>query len=248
LDLKDQLFAECIGSRPVRNLNSYFANEKKAMQIQEHILTTIPVFNITDKLVEVITFFEDTTFSHVAIQENERFIGLLTENDLASFKAEEIVEKFRYDLETFHANPKTSWLDLLEIFARNEANILPILDEKHAVIGYYDLNDIVSVFIDTPFFTEPGGILVISKGLKDYSFSEVAQIVESNNNKLLGAFITESENDMVQITLKLNAQNLNEVIQTFRRYNYTIESGSNDDQFLEDLKKRSDYLDTYLNV
>ena len=78
--------------------------------------------------------------------------------------------------------------------------------------------------------------------------SEIAQIVESNNTKLLGAFITNSENDRVQVTCKISAENLNDVIQSFRRYSYTIVFGNNDDQFLEDLKERSAYLDKYLNV
>jgi len=88
------------------------------------------------------------------------------------------------------------------------------------VIGYYDLTDFMGVFIDTPFFTEPGGILVVSKGVKDYSFSEIAQIVESNNARFIGGFITEMQNDVVQVTIKVG----------------------------KDLKQRSDYLDKYLNV
>ncbi|MEO0902838.1 MAG: acetoin utilization protein acuB, partial [Bacteroidota bacterium] len=34
----------------------------------------------------------------------------------------------------------------------------------------------------------------------------------------------------------------------FRRYNYTIVFGNSDDQFIEDLKQRSDYLEKYLNI
>lgn len=90
--------------------------------------------------------------------------------------------------------------------------------------------------------------MVVSIGIKDYSFSEIAQIVEGNNARLLGAFITDSQNDIVEITLKVGTQSLNEVAQTFRRYNYTIVFGNSDDQFMEDLKQRSDYLEKYLNV
>ena len=89
---------------------------------------------------------------------------------------------------------------------------------------------------------------MLAKGIKDYSFSEIAQIVESNNTKLIGGFITDMKNDVVQVTIKIGSSNLNEITQTFRRYNYTILYGNNDDQFLEDLKQRSDYLDKYLNV
>jgi len=125
---------------------------------------------------------------------------------------------------------------------------MPVLDEKDQILGYYNLPDVVSVFIDTPFFTEPGSILVIAKGIKDYSFSEIAQIVESNNTKLLGGFITGSENDVIQITIKMGTANNNEILQSFRRYNYNVLFGNGDDQFLEDLKQRSDYLDKYLNI
>lgn len=218
------------------------------MYIQDQIVTNVPIFEVSETLKDVIKFFEETTFSHVAVTENGVYLGMLSENDLACFEPNKTIEEFRYELESFFVVKETAWLDVLEMFSRNESNILPVLDENQMVLGYYNLEDIVSVFIDTPFFREPGAILVISTGIKDYSFSEIAQIVESNNARLLGAFITDSENDVVQITLKIGTQSLNEVTQTFRRYNYSIIFGNSDDQFLEDLKQRSDYLEKYLNV
>ena len=73
------------------------------------------------------------------------------------------------------------------------------MDAKNNYIGYYQLIDIISLFNGTPFFSEPGGIIVIEKGQNDFSFSEVSQIVESNNAKLLGAFISKNKNDLTQI-------------------------------------------------
>jgi len=218
------------------------------MYIQDQIIANIPVFELGETLGKVIQFFEETTHSHVAVSENGQFLGLLSENDLDCFEKEKKIEGFRYELETFSVTLETAWLDVMELFSRNEANILPVLDPHQKVLGYYRLEDIVRTFIDTPLFREPGAILVISTGSRDYSFSEIAQIVEGNNARLLGAFITESDNDLVQVTLKIGAQSLNQVIQTFRRYGYTIVSGNSDDQFMEDLKQRSEYLEKYLNV
>ena len=218
------------------------------MEIQSHINTSIPVFNVEDSLKKVIHFFEEHTFSHVAVEENGVFLGVLCENDFESFKSDKKIEDYKYILENFFVRKTTLWLDVLEAFARNEANLLPVLNERNAIIGCYDLTDIVGTFIDTPFFTEPGGILVVEKGMKDYSFSEIAQIVESNNTKFIGGFITDMHNDVVQITIKIGTTNLNEITQTFRRYNYNIIFGNNHDQFVENLKERSDYLDKYLNV
>lgn len=218
------------------------------MNIQSHLINTLPVFKLNDSMENIVRFFKDTTYSHVAISENDKFIGVISENDMEEFNVATTLEDFRYTLEAIFVNKETSWLDVLEAFSRNEANVIPVLDDDATVLGYYELNTIVSIFIDTPFFTEPGGILVIAKGIKDYSFSEIAQIVETNNTKIIGAFITDTRNDLIQITLKIGSENLNDVIQTFRRYNYNILFGNNDDQFLEDLKERSAYLDKYLNV
>ena len=102
--------------------------------------------------------------------------------------------------------------------------------------------------IESPFFNETGGELVVEKGINDYSFSEICQIVESNNVKLYGAFVSKIENDVVEITIKVGNTSLSDIIQTFRRYSYNIISGHEDDAFLEDLKERSDYLKKYLNI
>ena len=103
-------------------------------------------------------------------------------------------------------------------------------------------------FNETPFFSEPGGILIVEKGIQDYSFSEISQIVESNDAKLLGAFISKIENDVAQITLKIGNTSLNDVTQTFRRYSYNIIAGHEDDTYIKSLKDRSKYLDKYLNI
>ncbi|SHJ78355.1 hypothetical protein SAMN04487911_1373 [Arenibacter nanhaiticus] len=218
------------------------------MDIQNNILTTIPVFKVGDALKEVVDFFKEGDYSHIAVVENGLFLGVLAENDLESFDVSKKIEDIRYHLEKFFVLRDFSWLDVLEVFSKNDANLMPILDQESMVVGYYDLKDVVDRFMDTPFFTEPGGVLVLAKGVNDYSFSEIAQIAESNNAKLIGGFISDIRNDVIEITIKIGTTNLNEIIQSFRRYNYTIIFGNDDDQFMEELKQRSDYLDKYLNV
>ena len=213
------------------------------MQIQEHIISNIPVFKLDEPLEKLVQFFMESTFSHVAIVEKNKFLGVFNENDLEGFEVDKKIGDYRYNFESFFVRKETSWLDVLAAFARNEANLLPVLGDKDEVLGYYYLTDIVSIFIDTPFFAEPGGIIVIAKSIKDYSFSEIVQIVESNNCKFIGGFISEMRDEVVQVTIKISNTNLNEVVQTFRRYNYNILSGNIEDLFIEDLKKRSDYLD-----
>ena len=88
----------------------------------------------------------------------------------------------------------------------------------------------------------------MEKPATDYSMSQITQIVESNNGKLLGVFVSEANAEKVQVTIKITLGGMNEIIQTFRRYNYEIISEHNEDNYLNNLKERSEYLDKYLNI
>ena len=90
--------------------------------------------------------------------------------------------------------------------------------------------------------------IVIQKHYLDYSISEISQIVESNNCKLLGVFVSSMKNDIAEITIKASAGNINEIIQTFRRFGYVVVSEHNQDSYLNELKDRSAYLDKFLNI
>jgi len=218
------------------------------MPLREYIINDIKPLQTTDSIDDVQQLFNQLTYSHIPIVRDSIYIGCMSENDAHCFESNKSIVDYLYVLEGFFVRSQTVWLDVLEAFAQNDSNIMPVLDEKNNYIGYYELNDIISLFNETPFFAEAGGIIIVEKGYNDYSFSEVCQIVESNNAKLLGAFISKIENDVVQITLKIGSAGLNDIIQSFRRYSYNIVSGHEDDAFLKNLKDRSDYLDKYLNL
>ena len=211
------------------------------MQLQDFVINDIKPLSITDNISDLQLLFNQLTYSHIPI-------GCISETDGHCFDGAKSINDCKYASEGFFVRPSTNWLDVLEAFAQNDANIMPVLDQYNKYLGYYELNDIMHLFNETPFFSEPGGILIVEKGVNDYSFSEISQIVESNDAKLLGAFISKMDGDLVQMTIKIANASVNEVIQTFRRYSYNIVSGHEEDSYIESLKERSKYLDKYLNM
>lgn len=218
------------------------------MELQDYIINDIKPLSVTDKVSDLQLLFNQLTYSHIPIEDNGVYMGCISETDAHCFEGANIINDCNYAIEGFYVRPSTIWLDILEAFAQNDANIMPVLDENNTYLGYYELSDIIHLFHETPFFSEPGSILIVEKGINDYSFSEISQIVESNNAKLLGAFVSQMDGDLVRITLKIGNTSFNEVIQTFRRYSYNIISGHEDDSYIESLKERSQYLDKYLNI
>ena len=71
--------------------------------------------------------------------------------------------------------------------------------------------------------------------------------MESNNISLLGVYISKQNTDTTQITLRLNSEEVNELIQSLRRYKYKVLSHNKDDMMIEEYKNRADYLDKYLS-
>ncbi len=218
------------------------------MQLQEFIINDVQPLSITDKISDLQLLFNQLSYSHIPIQKDGIYMGCISDTDAHCFDGAISIADCNYAVEGFYVRDSTNWLDVLEAFGHHDTNIMPILDKYNTYIGYYELNDIIHLFNETPFFSEPGGIVIVEKGINDYSFSEISQIVESNDAKLLGAFISKMDGDLVKVTIKISNASLNEVIQTFRRYGYNIVSGHEDDTYLESLKERSQYLDKYLNM
>ncbi|MEO6176198.1 MAG: CBS domain-containing protein [Flavobacterium circumlabens] len=216
-------------------ITNYITNDFRAIDSQETIAS-------------VQDFFADVSFSHFPVLEDGIFIGSIAADDVETFDTDKKAIDYKYTLERFFARKSMIWLDLLEVFAKNHTNTIPVLDENNSYIGYYEMEDIMKFFKDTPFLKEQGGIIIVQKGIVDYSMSQITQIVESNNGKILGCFISEADMENVQITVKIGLGAMNEIIQTFRRYNYEIVSEHQEDTYINSLKERSDYLDKYLNI
>ena len=219
------------------------------MQTSDYIAKDVKALTLSSTVKEAQHLFNILTFTHLPIVENNNYLGVVSEADVSTLEEpDRTLGEFRYLFNTFFADENANWFELLKEFASNETSIIPVINEEKKYIGYFELSDILNVFNHTPFLNEPGAILVVSKHVKDYSFSEIAQIIESNNGKLLGAFVSQIADEIAEITIKLNDPDLNNTIQSFRRYEYTILTGIHEDEYLKSLKERSEYLQKYLNI
>ena len=218
------------------------------MKTNLYIVREIEPFDTTIKVKEAQIHFNELTYTHFPVVKDGVYLGCVSEADIRCLESEKELSEYLYTLEGFFAREHDNWLHILESFAQRQSNIMPVLDSENKYIGFFELSDIMNLFNETPFLSEPGNVLIVEKGALDYSFSEIAQIVESNNAKILGSFISEMENDVVEITIKISDSDINNIVQTFRRYSYNIVSNHQEDTFLENLKERSKYLEKYLNM
>lgn len=218
------------------------------MDIKPYILNEIEIPQFNSTVSKVLEIFNEFPYSHLPVMQEKTYMGCIPVADARIFDADKPIENYQYALEGFFVRDYDNWIDVLHTFSKNDSNIMPVLDAENQFLGYLELQDIMNLFTESPFLNNPGGIVVVEKGLKDYSFSEICQIIESNGTHVLGAFVSGMENDRAQITIKTGATPFNAIFQTFRRYGYEVISQHPEDAFSSSLEDRSRYLDKYLNI
>lgn len=219
------------------------------MQTINYILKDIRPFVLKDNIGTMKEYFQEYPHSHLPVVDNNLFYGAISRREIEIIQSDSVtLNDLRLHIEPFYATENLNWFEVLQNFATHNTNFMPVLNAGKEYAGYFELDDFLNLFKCTPFLHEEGVILAVAKNVNDYSFSEIAQIVESNNANLLGIFVSKIKDEMAHITLKLSLHDINNTLHSFRRYNYEILNEFEKDKYLEELNERSNYLQKYLNI
>ncbi len=210
------------------------------MIAKDLISDVVPVLRETDTGIQALNWMEISRVSHLPIVKGDEFLGLISDSDIYDLnEAEEPIGSQKISLFSPYVNEDHHIYDVIEIISRLKLTVIPVLEDEKTYVGLITLNDLMQ-YIDRIFSVrEPGGIIVLDLNSVDYSLSEISQIVESNDAKILSLYVNSStDSRKIELTIKINRTNLTSIIQTFLRYDYTIKTtyvrddGMND--FMED--------------
>ena len=107
------------------------------MPLDQYIINDLKPFDLNTPIRELQEVFNQLTYSHVPIQKDGIYIGCLSETDVYCFDANQKVEDVLYAIEHFNVHQSTIWLDILDMFALNDSNIMPVLDKNNNYLGYF---------------------------------------------------------------------------------------------------------------
>lgn len=219
------------------------------MNVNDYILKEIEALTLNSSIKSAQKLCKDLPITHIPIVENNKLIGCFAEADIQAIEnLNKKLKDYSYLLSHFYTDEKASLLELISLFSEHNSNLIPVLDKNQNYIGYYELSDILGVFANSPFLHRDNETLIVERNKVDFSMSQISQIVESNNAKLLGIYVSYETIDTIRVTLKIASKELNEIIQTFRRYDYHVITKHVDDEYLEELKDRANYFKKYINI
>jgi predicted transcriptional regulator len=211
----------------------------------------VPALRTSDSGQKALYWMDIFRISQLPIVNNEDFLGLISDKDIYDFNmAEEPIGNHNLSLFSPFVTENQHVYEVIEMASRLNLSIVPVLDHKNHYRGVITQNDLIHYFADFSALKEPGAIIVLDLHAQDYSLSQISQIVESNDAKILSMYISShSASTRMELTLKINRTDLTSIIQTFTRYNYTIHSTYMDHDDMESLyENRYDLFMKYLSI
>ncbi|HBF87799.1 MAG TPA: hypothetical protein DDX39_04075 [Bacteroidales bacterium] len=211
----------------------------------------IPALKTSDTGQTALNWMELFRISHLPIVNNKDFLGLVSDTDIYDQNiSEEPVGNHKLSLFNPSVFENQHIYEVIEIFSRLKLTTLPVLDKNKKYLGLISLTDLLHNFSNISALKNPGSIIVLELNEHDYYLSQITQIIEGNDAKVLSLYITSKPNSTkMEVTIKVNTTDLSRITQTFERYDYTIkETFQENNTVNEILQSRFDSFMNYMNI
>lgn len=220
------------------------------MLANELINSDVVPLRTSDNAMLALSLMEEYKTTHLPIVNSGNFLGIISESDIYSYNQfEEAIGAHPINKRNISVSPDQHIFEVMEIIHKNQLSLVPVVDEKLHYLGSIVVSELPSILAEITGVNNPGGIIVLEMNIHDYSLGEIAQIVETNNRKILNSFVnTFNDSTKVEVTLKLNSVDVDSVIQTFQRYNYQVKAIYTESDLNDNLSDRYDSLMNYLNI
>jgi len=193
---------------------------------------------------------EEFKVSHLPVLKNGNFVGLISETDILDRKDLNLQLDVLFDhLPRPYVGENAHIYEVLAKMSEHRISVLPILDAQEKYIGCTSVHQLINLIANTASIKEVGGIIVLEMNQHDYSLAKIAQIVESDNAKILSSFImTSTDTTKIEVTLKISETELSRIIRSFERYDILVKASFQRSTDQDDLQFRYDALMNYLNI
>jgi CBS domain-containing protein len=214
------------------------------------ITNHVPPVKSNETIEKALFWMDEFRVNHLPVLEGKELVGVVSDamifdyNDLEDEISKlSFIGKIQFVRETSHL------FKVMEVITDHNLSVVPVLNSKNEYVGAISSTHLIHVFSNQLSLKEKGAVIVLEMNTADYQLSQVAQIVESNNAKILSTYLGSSpDSNQLSLTIKLNQAEINPIIQTFNRYDYTIKNIFTDQDFDDEFQHRLDNLMNYLKL
>ncbi len=215
------------------------------MYIRDFISRDYPSFKPEDSIETAAEVAAEFGFSHIFIESGDAFQGAISRAFLEE-SPEGTLDSLSMHYERFAVLEDASILDCVPLFHNFDANVVAIISATEEYLGYLSVDDVLGEFSRFPMFSENGAVLTLETPKRNYSLTEISQIVETEHARVYGVFISSYTDEHVQITLKISSDNLSSIDESLERHGYQVVNKYYTDEKELMLKDRFGFFQKFL--
>jgi acetoin utilization protein AcuB len=222
--------------------------------IAENLITqSIPTVTLDEIGSKVLTLMEIFRVSHLPVVVGKEYFGVVSDKDIYD------AENFDVKIEKYispillqpHVHTNQHIFEVAAVALGCGVSLVPVLGPDHTYLGSITRTDLAFRLTELFSSNEPGGIIVLELTEINYSLSQIAQIIEGNDARILSLYIHKPSpsSKELDVTIKVNVVDLSGIIQTFARYDYLIKATYMDQSQIKSLMDdRYDQFMKYINI
>tara|TARA_B100000809_G_scaffold266057_1_gene327127 strand:- start:8525 stop:9187 length:663 start_codon:yes stop_codon:yes gene_type:complete len=219
------------------------------MIASELISYDIPPLKLSDTGNKALDWMEEFKTTELPIVNEGKYLGLISESNLLdSNDVDGKIESFGFNLLKPFVQDNQHMFEVISTMVDNDIDVLPVVNSGHQYLGVITSKMIVKNLSKVVSVANAGSILTLEVNVKDYSLSEIARMVESDDAKVLASFITSHpDSTKLEVTLKINKTEISRILHTFERFNYVVLASYNESEYHENLQNKYDEFMRFLN-
>ncbi|MBL7983735.1 MAG: CBS domain-containing protein [Flavobacteriales bacterium] len=213
------------------------------------ITDDIPPLKAGDTVSRALDWMEEFKVAHLPVIEGDHLIGVVKDDDLENVSnSRATVGELMERTEVPYVRDRQHIYDVMKLFVERGLTVVPVLDMQGKYLGAINEHEALRRLSEVANVREPGSVLVLEMNSNDYSLQEIARIVEGNDARVLSVYCHAlSDSTRMEVTLKINREDVSDILQTFERYEYVVKTTFQGSRFHEDLRGRYDELMRLIN-
>jgi hypothetical protein len=141
------------------------------------------------------------------------------------------------------------FLQALRVKSKFNLNIIPVLNEKNEWEGIIKADTLLEQTSQLLGASTTGAFIVLEIPRIEYAPGQINRLVESNDCMIMQMnTMTDPVTGMMQVVIRVNKEEVSDLIATFQRHEYNVLYYYGDEAFDNTLQNNLDHLLNYLNI